>query len=635
MDGTRVTELETRIAEARRAYYHGAAIISDDEYDAIRDELEELKSDSPEVAAVGADPSEAWPKTRHTIPMGSLDKINTLEELTSWIHEVSRTPTKERPYEELIVTDKLDGLSISVEYVEGKLTQVITRGNGIEGSDITPNAARIPDIRSQLPEPHTVTFRSEVVLYRQVFLDHFEAEGYKNTRNAASGIVQRLDGKGCDQLNVRFFEVAEGFDCEKRSDQLEFMERMGLPVPSWYVTAMIPGTKTPHDLWVEYQQTTREALPYDIDGLVVEANELEYLLFLGSHNERPKGARAFKFAAVTRESVALERINQVGGTGRITPVAVFRPVRLLGAEVSRSSLYNQDYINQIGWDVGAKILVARANDVIPRVVSVVKGTGTISQPPTHCPECDTPTEWDGKFLICPNVSECPAQAEGRIKQWIKELNILGWGDVLIHQVVSSGLVSSVPDLYKLTREQIAALDRMGSTSAENVLKTLWAVVPMPLEQFLGSLAIPLCASSTMRTIVDADFDTLRKILEASESDLQAIPGVGPKRAAALHGWLLRNKRLLKGLLDAGVKIKARPKGVFTGKSICFTGKMPHKRAEMESMALAAGASVKNSVGRGLSYLVVGANVGQKKIAAAEKHQTKTLSVEEFLSMVGK
>jgi DNA ligase (NAD+) len=634
MDEARIAELEKKISEARKSYFNGVATVSDELYDAWMDELEELKKDSPQVLAVGAPVSEAWPKTRHVIPMGSLGKINSLEELTSWVHEVSRPPTKEIPYEELIVTDKLDGLSTSITYVEGVLTQGVTRGDGLVGSDVTPNIARIPDVPNKLPKPLDLTLRAEIVLYRGVFEERFQSN-YKNTRNAASGIIQRLDGRGCEHLSVRFFEVAEGFDCEKRSDQFEFMDQLGLPIPNWYVTAMVPGAKTPHDLWVEYQQTVREQLPYDIDGLVVEVNDLGYLLELGiGSDNRPKGARAFKFSAVTRETVAVRRIDQVGGTGRITPVAEFRPVRLLGAEVSRASLYNQDYIKQIGFDVGAKILVARANDVIPRVVSVLQPTGTISKPPTHCPECGTPTEWDGKFLICPNIYECPAQTEGRIKQWIRELNILGWGDVLIERLVSEKLVTSVPDLYKLSREQIASLDRMGTTSAENVLRTLWEVVPMPLEQFLGALSIPFCATTTVRIIVDAGFDSLAKIQEASEQDLQQIAGVGPRRASAICGWLRRHEDLLSDLQEAGVKIKDRPVGVLTGKSICFTGKMAYKRAEMERMAQEQGASVKNTVGKGLTLLVVGDNVGQKKIAAAQKHKTQTLTVEEFLQLIG-
>lgn len=630
----RIQELEDWLGKARRAYYNGMPVASDDLYDARRDELAELKSDSAEVTAIGAPVVSSWPKVAHTIPMGSLDKAQTLDEITTWINGVSR-PRQSRtgPAEELLVTEKLDGISVSVRYEEGNLVQALTRGDGHIGEDVTPNVARMKGIFRTLPKPLTITFRGEIVVYKA---DHEEFfPGQSSTRNTASGTTKRLDGRGCEHLSVLFYQALDGPDFLKEAEQFEFMKGLGLLVPNWYVSALAPGIRTPHDLWVEYQQSIREQLPYEIDGLVVRVNDIAHQLSLGDNHGRPNGAVAFKFAAITRETISTGREDNVGGTGRITPVAIFKPIRILGAQISRASLYNQRYIELLGWDVGSKILVSRANDVIPRVVSVTGSTGTVSQPPTHCPACGAETARDGEYIVCPNTSECPAQVEGRIKQWVHELNILEWGEVLIQKVVEAGLAKSIPGLYRLTEEQLAALDRMGPSSAKKAREQLWKVVPLPLEQFLGALGIPLCATSTLQTVVDAGYDTLDKILSASREQLQNIPGMGPKRAESLYGWLQRNGQLVEDLLDAGVTLKEKIQGVLTGKSVCFTGKSTRKRAELEQMVTAAGGSVKKSVGKGLTYLVLAdANSTSTKATAARKLGTECLSEEDFVKLVG-
>lgn len=630
----RISELEDQITQARDAYYNGTPIVEDSVYDAWVDELAELKAESPAVTAVGAPvPASSWPKVSHLIPMGSLDKVQTLDEMTGWIHRVSRPKEQRREaYEELLVTEKLDGISVSLRYEEGRFVQALTRGDGTEGEDITPNVARMRGVLKELPEKVSVICRGEIMLFTEDHRKHFPDAA--NPRNAASGTSKRLDGKGCENLSVLVYQALEGPEFQKETEQFEWLREMGFSTPRWYLSAMALGVKTPHDLWVDYQQTLREQLPYEIDGLVVRLNDLAYQWSLGDKNNRPLGAVAFKFAPISRETVATARIDQVGGTGRITPVAEFKPIRILGAEITRASLYNQRYIEQIGFDVGARILVSRANDVIPRVVSVTGSTGVVSKPPTSCPECGADTVQEGEYVICPNTGGCPAQAEGRIKQWIRELGILEWGSALISKVVSTGLVRSVPDLYRIQAEQIASLERMGETSAKNALDQLRRVIPLSLEQLLGALSIPLCATSTMQTIVDAGFDTYPKIRQATKEDLQGIPGMGPKRADALVAWLTRHGSLVDELLSVGVTLKERPKGVLTGKSVCFTGKSNLKRADLERMVTESGGTVKKSVGKGLTYLVM-ANFdsASTKAKAAKKNGVECLTEESFLQMV--
>jgi len=628
--------LESKVVQARHDYYNGMPSVSDETYDSWVDQLSELKVDSPAVVAVGAPPVSAWLKVEHTIPMGSLNKVQTLDEMTDWVRKVSRpTDQLRKGYDELLVTEKLDGISVSLKYVDGTFTQALTRGDGHVGEDITPNVARMKGVLKELPRPISMVCRGEIILLKADHKEHFPENS--NPRNTASGTAKRLDGSGSEHLTVMCYQVSEvdDEDLQSETDAFQFLEKLGFKVPAWFLSAVAVGVRTPHDFWVDYTTYLRDELPYEIDGLVVRLNDLQYQQSLGESHGRPVGAVAFKFAPITQRTVALERIDQVGGTGRITPVAVFEPVRILGAEIRRASLYNQSYIELIGWGVGAPILVSRANDVIPRVVSVVGvAPNGVSKPPSECPECGSATEREGEYVICPNTGGCPAQTEGRIKTWVQKQGILEWGPGLIQKVVSEGLVGSVVDLYKLTQETLQSLDRMGASSTSNALAELWKVNPMPLEMLMGSLGIPLCGRSTMYAVVEAGFDTLSKVQGATFEQLRAIPGMGPKRATALRTWLDKHGCLIQDLLDTGIEIEGRVQGVLTGKSVCFTGKSHLKRASLEKLVKGAGGEIKKSVGKGLTYLVLADPTSTTtKAKAARKNGTECISEDHFLELV--
>jgi DNA ligase (NAD+) len=626
----RATELEKLILKAREDYYNGSPSVGDDVYDAWKDELAELRPRSPAVTAIGAPPPEVseWKKVQHTTTMGSLDKVNTLDELTKWVMTCQALPDR------LLVTEKLDGISIHVHYQSGAFSQAVTRGDGTTGEDISVNVAKMRGVPGKLPKKFTGSVRGEIIITKTDFVAHF-ANDYENTRNAASGISKRYDGKGCELLQVMFYQVVDGADFEHEADQFEWLEKMGFKIPNWYVTMMTPGVKTPHDLWVEYQQTKRAELDYEIDGLVVRIDNLVKQIALGETDGKPNGAVAFKFAPITRETVLREIQNQTGGMGMITPVAIFDPIRLVGVTVTNASLYNWRYIRELGLDVGARILVARANDVIPRVVKVNAGTGSVAQPPDKCPSCGSKPEFVGEHLMCLNVAECPAQTEGRIKRYVKALGILEWGDILIEKLVAKGLVRNVADLYRLTVEDLASLERMGKKSAQNVHKTLWDRNPISLEDLVGAMSIRLCATSTIKLAVDAGYDSLEKLKNVTTAQLQAIEGFGPERSEALVAWFLKYPALLDDILAAGVRIKHRIKGNLTGKSFCFTGTSSKPRAELEEMARMAGGEVKNNVSKKLTYLVTpGGGWTSTKVQAAKKNGTHCITEEEFLKLVG-
>jgi len=623
--------LRKKVVQAQIDYTQGNPTVSDEVYDAWRDEAVEackaLGLTNDPIYGIGApvEESSEWPKVRHSTLMGSLDKVQIPDQMNDWVKALSR-----KTAEAYLITEKMDGISINLRFENGTLVQASTRGSGVIGESITPNVLRMKGLPKALARDLNITLRGEIVLLKSDFLAHFPDKA--NPRNTAAGVSKRSDGKGCEHLSIIVYQIQEGYDSITEYEQFLHMASLGFTLPNFSIVYDAAGINSE---WARYQAGFRDSLDYEIDGLVIRLNDLAYQYSLGETNGCPQGAVAYKFTPIAKETTIREILWQVGSIGRITPVAVFDTVNLIGAATSRASLYNLKYVEDLGIDIGAKVLVVRANDVIPRVHQVTASTGTVAKPPGQCPVCSAVTAQDGEYIICPNVSECPAQVVGRIKQWVAELGILEWGESVIQKLVDAGLVTHVADLYRLKQDQVAALDRMGDKSAKNVLKTLWGAAEMPLEKLLGGLSIPLCATSTIRILVDAGMDSVDKIASASVDTLQKVPGMGPKRAEALVAWLKDHRPIVDDILSVGVKITARAQGGLTGKSVCFTGKSTRKRAELEQLAEAAGGTVKNSVGKGLTFLVLAdPNSTSSKAEAARKNGTTCVSEEDFVTMCG-
>lgn len=623
MHVNRIKELENKIFQARNDYYNGNATVSDKVYDAWVDELRTLDPSNKAVTAIGAPivPSE-WSKAKHQIPMGSLDKVNLPPEMTKWAADMAGK-------ESLFVTEKLDGLSIEVIYEHGSLVQAITRGDGETGEDITVNVAKMGGVHSHLKHMFTGSLRGEIIMFKSVHKQHFADKA--NPRNAASGTSKRLDGVGVDKLNILFYQVLGDVDFKTEEAQYKWLVKQGLDTPNFW---LFKNATEVNNHWRTYQDKDRDKLDYDIDGLVIRINDMEKQIALGEKDLRPKGAIAFKFDNEARESVLRDIIWQVGNSGRLTPVATVDPVVLVGATVTRASLYNLSYIEELGLDIGATVLVARANDVIPRIEEVIKGTKSVAKPPKHCPECGGAVRMDGENLVCTNTEHCRAQIIGRIKNWIKELNLLEWGDTLVEKLVDAKKVKNVSDLYKLEVDDIANLDRLGEKTAKKVLEILWANKKVGLEVFLGALSIPMIGQSTIKAIMNAGCDDLTKFGQLGATEFEQVPGVGPTKAKFLADGLKHNQKLILALLTNGVEIKAKVVGTMTGKSVCFTGSMKTKRPVLEKMAAEAGADVKGSVGKGLTYLVIAdPSSTSSKAQAARKLGTSLISEEDFFDLV--
>src|SRR5271154_3739838 len=623
MHANRIQYLENKIFQARDDYYNGIPSVSDKLYDAWVDELRLLDPTNKAVTAIGAPvvPS-VWLKAKHQIPMGSLDKVNTPAELTKWVDDMAGS-------ELLFVTEKLDGLSIEVIYENGSLVQAITRGDGETGEDITVNVAKMGGVLSHLKHKFTGSLRGEIIMFKSNHKQHFADKA--NPRNAASGTSKRLDGVGVNKLNILFYQVLGDVDFKTEKSQFEWLQKQDLDTPNYWV---LPNDSSVNTHWRDYQDTDRNKLDYDIDGLVIRVDDMAKQMALGDKDLRPKGAIAFKFDNEARESTINDIVWQVGNSGRLTPVAIIDPVILVGAAVKRASLYNMTYIDELGISIGAKVLVVRANDVIPRVEEVITRSKLKYSPPIYCPECQTGLVENGENLQCPNTEFCRAQIIGRIKNWIKELNLLEWGDTLVEKLVDAKKVKTIADLYTLTVDDMAKLDRMGDKSAQKCYDILWANKEVALEVFLGALSIQMIGQSTIKAIMNAGCDTLQKFGQLGATQFEQVPGVGPTKAQFLAQGLNHNQQLIVDLLTNGVVIKDKIIGKLTGKSICFTGAMKMKRPLLEKMAADAGADVKSSVGKGLTYLVI-ADPGSSssKAQAARKLGTSLISEDEFLDMV--
>ena len=633
----KLEELLDQIDKHDTAYYNeGKPLISDQEYDGLKDHLGTLvkaftKAASPDIEAlqvraaktlvrIGAAPPEHgdWPKLRHEEAMASLNKVNLPEELLAW-HVKCGKP------KELLETEKIDGWSISLKYENGRLFSAASRGDGDIGENITANVSLMSGFPLRLAECFTGHIRGEVVLLKSVwkkYLSHMA-----NTRNA-TGIAKRHDGEDCQHLTIIAYTV-EGKDFKKESEAYEWLKSLGFKIPNYRIGTV----KDANIMWQEYMDKTRETLDYDIDGLVIVINDRAERFALGDEGRGPKGSVAFKFEAPEARSKVTDIVCQVGDTGQITPVAEFEEVELLGAKIKRASLHNFSLVKELGINIGAEVMISRRNDVIPYIEKVITPHNGYFHIPEQCPACGTKTVRAGEYVKCPNKKTCPPQVIGRLNKWIKELGILEWGESILTKLIAAGKVKDVADLYRLKAEDITGLDRMGDKGAANLLKELDKYREITLENFVGGLCIDGVATSTVKSVIDQGHDTLDKLYALSVSQLSDVPGFGAVRAQALHDGLINNEDRIADIENAGVKIRARIKGILTGKKIAFTGTMATPRKELQNIVAAAGGEVDKSVGKGTTYLVIDdTSSTSSKAQAARKLGTTLISEAQFLAM---
>ncbi|HEY5947853.1 MAG TPA: BRCT domain-containing protein, partial [Kofleriaceae bacterium] len=430
-------------------------------------------------------------------------------------------------------------------------------------------------------------------------------------------------------LTVMFYDL-DGEEVETETEKFERLEQLGLIVP-WCETTDLDGVLTIH---AEYHKTRRGKLDYEIDGLVVRAHDVRIQHMLGELNNRPRAAIAYKFASQAKVTTLLDIVWETGSSGRVSPVAVVKPVVLAGATVQRASLHNAGMIAELDIGIGDEILVSRRNDVIPYVEEVVTKKGKTAKPPTKCPTCSVALEKIGEYLACRN-RKCQALVEGRIENWIDALGVLEWGDTLIRQLVEAKLVSEPADLYKLKPEQIAKLERRGTVIAQKVLANLRAQLPLTLPKFLAALGIENFGLQTAKAIVAAGFDTLDKVQKATAAELAAIPGVGPSKGKAAFDGIKERKAEIARLVAVGVEPVTKTKaGPLLGKTFCFTGSLSKPRKELEQIVEDNGGTLLAGVTKELNYLVMADPAsGSSKSQKARQYGTLCIDEAGFFALI--
>lgn len=640
----RAADLAAKVERHRAAYYAGKPEISDAAFDAIEDELRDLDPTHPVLAKVGsAELVSEWEKARHEIPMGSLNKAVSEEELRAWLTRCEELLGKDghgAVAGDLFVAEKLDGISIEVIYQGGKLVDAITRGDGIMGERITSNVARMKGVPSRVKDKRSMSVRGEIILRLSDKKAHFPTG--TSPRNLAAGTSKRLDGTNSQHLTVLFYDVEadrehtgaagaeQAFHVATEVEKFDLIRSLGFATP-----------RTEHGsiddvlaLYARYGSEIRGSLDYEIDGLVVYVNSLHAQALLGEVNHRPRGAIAFKFASPAKVTRVASVQWDTGPSGRVTPVAIVAPVDLAGAKVQRASLHNAANVRALGIGVGDEVLVSRRNDVIPYVEEVVERHGKPAAVPTACPVCGAALSTEGEYLVCRNTS-CKAIVEGRIQIWVGAIGALEWGDKLIEQLVEAKLVREPADLYSLTWEQIASLDRRGEKSAKKCLAELNSRLPLTLPVFIAALGMDNFALQTARLLVAAGYRSVEKLLAAKEDELAAIMGLGPIKAASIVRGLRAREAEIHRLLAAGiVPVTPDQEGPLSGLSFCFTGASTRPRAELTHLVESKGGRVLASVTKELGYLVIAdPESTSSKAVKARKLGTKLITEEGLFALI--
>jgi DNA ligase (NAD+) len=556
---------------------------------------------------------------------------------------------------EYVVEPKIDGVAVELVYENGIFTVGSTRGDGYVGEEITQNLKTIKSIplrliSRELPCPERLEVRGEVYYSTSGFVKlnkEREAKGeptFANPRNAAAGALRQLDSNITAQRPLDIFVHSMGqvigFDFSTHFEALSTFKKWGFRINPHI--AVCQGIDAVVDQSSKINQL-REELDYEIDGAVIKVNSLELQSRIGIRTRSPRWAIALKFAAKQETTQILDIIAQVGRTGALTPVAVMKPVKIAGVEISRATLHNQDEIDRKDVRIGDWVVVQRAGDVIPEVVKVItsKRTGKEKkyQLPDKCPVCGSHVvRLEGEAAHrCQNLS-CPAQLKEGIRHFASKgaMDIEGLGEKLVDQLVDKGMVKNVADLYSLTKDQLAGLERMADKSAQNIIEALESSKAVDLARFLYALGIRFVGEHVARVLAQ-EFKSLDNIKKVSREQLQRVYEIGPQVAESVYQFFheKQNLKTIERLLQSGIKIReveAPTDKKFVGKSFVFTGALQHyTRDEAERLVESLGGRAASSVSRNTDYVVVGENPGSKAQKARELG-ISILSEEEFMKI---
>jgi DNA ligase (NAD+) len=706
----RVEKLKAEIWKLNRAYFtENKSDVSEDVRDALKQELIALEKEYPDLVTpdsptqrVGAPLDGKLPKVRHLTPKESLSDAFSHEELEDWIDQMQRALGKDNIDFAYLCELKIDGLNISLVYEKQKnnhykLLRAVTRGNGVEGENVTHTIRTIEEIPLHLEFENSSKLPNNVEISGEVYMAKAtlakvnkglaEGEQFANPRNAAAGSVRQLDPKAAAARDLQMFcygldkETADALELKTQKEIMDTLHTLGIPTERKF--QLCKTLKEAEKMYAEFQKK-RDALPYDIDGLVLKVNDRRRQFDLGSTAKAPRWARAYKFPAEQKTAQIRDIQLQVGRTGAITPVAILSPTQLAGTTVTRATLHNEDEIQRLDVRIGDTVIVQKAGDIIPEVVEVMNDlrpekTKSFHMP-KHCPSCDAELERpEGEAVHRCSNKKCGAVRQEKIEHLISRyaFNIEGFGKETIEELLEQKLVNDAADIFFLAYDDLIELPLFKEKKTENVLLAIQSAKQVPLERFLFALGIrhigretaeilarcipwptktltvkqqqdlgaqtSLFGQQTTETKVEgiriSDIGTVLSKLDAEE--LAAIDGVGPVVAQSLFNWVSDedHRALLQKFEESGV-LALLPEGsnleqIFVGKTFVLTGTLEQiSREDAKKMVKERGGKVSSSVSKQTDYLLLGENPGSKA-AKAKGLDIETLSEKQFVKIIGK
>ncbi len=646
------------LIEAKKAYYTGGKPIMDDHtYDTLEDILRKKLPYHRIFTKIGTEFfNTGFDKEKHAIPMGSQNKVNIIDDLIHYF-ELKKIPKDT----EFVVQPKCDGISLEIVYKNGKLEKAITRGDGEIGDIITQNVVKMKNVVLELPKGFSGSVRCEIVMLDQDFkkLNQLvkkdtpalsregDGEGfYSNSRNAASGISQRLDGQYSEYCSLYAVDIREnkvethhdaslqnkknGFSTE--TEKINLLKSLGFTTVDNFLCQNFDQVEK---IYQQFLTKNRGEYPFEIDGLVVKINDLNLQHQLGAKNNRPKGQVAYKFPSRSTQTKIVNIDWQVGPMGTITPVAQVEPVEISGAVITFASLANYDLIKEKNININDIVEIQRRGDVIPHVEKVITkvNQGHILAP-THCPLCHTKLITENKFIKCPNIIKCPGQILGSLRLFCDTLEIKGISDKTIEKLYQLNLIKLPGDFYNLKVSDFENIPGLGTKSGTNIINEIQAKKSLTLRQILDAAIIPNFSSKRIIQIINAGFDTPEKILNITVPQLESLPGIQITLAEKIYQGIQSRKNFIESILnnvethhDASLlKIKQ----TLLNKSFAITGTLSQPRKDIEEKIISLGGNISSSITSNTDYLITNeTNSSSSKFKNAQKLGTKIITEAEF------
>ena len=615
-------QLKKQILNARDAYSIGTPIMTDEDYDNLYDYFVANFDDDEIKDTIWKDENSSFEKAEHLMLMGSQEKITTEQQMDDWI----RLKRIKFP---VLAQLKLDGISIELQYEEGKLNKAITRGNGVIGDSILANVSKMKFVPLMLLEKKTCAIRGEIMLSKKIFNAVYKPKGYSNPRNMAAGISKQKTGAGCENLMIIVYDIEDKEKSFKtETDKMKFLDLNEFNTADYEV---IKDKKVLLEGLTKIEKE-KDSLEIEIDGVVIKQDAVDYE---DRNRLKPDKQRAWKF----KSPESMTRIIGVewSFSGHyVTPVALLEPVHIAGSTVARASLANTDEIKRLNLRIGDIVVVSKRNEIIPKIERVYDSSGGFKEiePITKCIHCGSKLFNDGKRMYCEKLS-CPGRMYHRITKWIKKLDVQGFGPALLDDLFEKKFVLSPLNFYTMDLEEYIITTNL-EKATRKAFNNLYSKKELPLETIIAGYDIEGIGEKIIKILIDSGYNTLEKLTNLTKEDIERIDGFGQDRAKKfIEGFLFVKNEIVELIDNDYISVKESSSGNLKNISFCFTGKMINKRNELEKMVINNGGIVRGTVSKNLSYLVNNDSESESaKNKSAIKNGVKIITEKHFLEMIG-